>query len=135
VKERQNGKRRVGSNRRRNRSAAHACRDCENYGAIPEIGGQAEHAITRIVDCISDRLSDRGLLRNPRSTSAAESACQANNASIQAQSAANKAQIDFNPACMKRDTELRLNVIEACVAHGNIPVFVNGNVDCERELK
>lgn len=61
--------------------------------------------------------------------------CEMNNQSSQAQSVANKAQAEFNLACMKRDIELRLKVIDACVAHGNIPIFMNGNVDCKPGLK
>lgn len=58
-------------------------------------------------------------------------ACEINNVSMQAQANAAKAQADFNVACMKRDTDLRMEVVKQCVAKGNIPIFINGNVDCK----
>lgn len=62
-------------------------------------------------------------------------ACDISNIAMTAQANAAKAQADFNIACSKRDADLRLEVIKQCVAKGNIPIFINGNVDCKPGLK
>ena len=57
--------------------------------------------------------------------------CAMDNATIKAQLDAQKSVTDYNAACAKRDGELRLAVIKACVDRGNLPVFLGGNIDCK----
>ncbi len=52
-----------------------------------------------------------------------------------AQMAATKAQAEMSTATIKHDLDLRIKVVDACVAKGNIPVFINGNVDCKQAPK
>ena len=62
-------------------------------------------------------------------------ACVQNDLTLQAQSAVQKANMEYQTACIRRDQELRLKVLQACVDKGNIPVLVNGNIDCKPSPK
>ena len=42
-----------------------------------------------------------------------------------------KAQAEYQTECQKRVSDLQVEVVKQCVAKGNIPIFVNGNVDCK----
>jgi hypothetical protein len=71
-----------------------------------------------------------------REDRAREDAICAPNASVlKAQADSGRAQNELNTATQKRIEEIQVAVIKNCSEHGNIPILVNGNVDCKASPK
>lgn len=70
-----------------------------------------------------------------RQTTPVSTGCEASSAAIVAGAGAQKAQMEMGAAGIKRDMELRLEVIKQCVGKGNIPTLSGGNVDCKASPK
>jgi hypothetical protein len=57
--------------------------------------------------------------------------CATNDTVVKAQVEAQSASIKSNMERTNQESMLRLEVIKACVGRGDIPVLMNGNVDCK----
>lgn len=88
-----------------------------------------------VIMCILILLGSGSAIYFARQQTTISAGCEANSAAMVAGASAQKAQIDYQTACVKRDSDLRLEVIKQCVAKGNIPVLMGGNVDCKASPK
>lgn len=58
-------------------------------------------------------------------------ACEIENATRKAQADREAKSLEAQTALQKRIEDLQIEVLRQCVAQGNIPLFLGGNVDCK----
>ena len=60
-----------------------------------------------------------------------DGACVQSEAINKAALESQKRQLDIQEAQLKRDTDLKLKLMESCIGHSGVPILSNNNVDCK----